>query len=73
VITLILCSAYGSVYLANHKESGFELAIKVVLVTEQGKSVLAKEIDVLKKCKSNNILSYYGMCSRARDCWVGIL
>jgi len=62
--------AYGTVYLAVHKESNFELAIKCVPVTEAGKEVLAKEIDVLKKCKFPHVLSYFGICTRAKEIWI---
>lgn len=65
-----LFSAYGGVYLTTHRETGFVLAVKVVQVTDSAKSVLEKEIDVLKKCKHPNILSYFGTCSRGRECWV---
>lgn len=34
------------------------------------KSALEKEIEVLKKCKSAHILSYYGSCSKVNEVWI---
>lgn len=39
-------------------------------VNEYGKNALQKEVDALKKCKSPNILSYFGSCATAHDVWV---
>ena len=57
-------------WVSCHKETGFELAIKVVPVTDVGRSSIEKEIEVLKKCKSPNVLSYYGACSKPNEVWV---
>jgi serine/threonine protein kinase len=62
--------AFGKVVKAKHKESGFELAVKVVPTSKERRETLEKEIEVLKKCKSPNILSYYGTLSTASELWV---
>eukprot|EP01117_Protostelium_nocturnum_P007587 TRINITY_DN2718_c0_g1_i1.p1 TRINITY_DN2718_c0_g1~~TRINITY_DN2718_c0_g1_i1.p1 ORF type:complete len:567 (+),score=169.17 TRINITY_DN2718_c0_g1_i1:394-2094(+) len=62
--------AYGSVWLAKHRESSAQIAIKVVAVNDIGKAAISKEVDVLKQCKSPNVLSYYGTCSTANEVWI---
>lgn len=65
-------SGYGSVFKAVHKETGFTLAIKSLAVNGNaaGRSDLQKEIDVLKKCRCNNVLSYYGSIAVKNEIWV---
>jgi serine/threonine protein kinase len=58
------------VYKATHIESGFVLAVKIIVVKKEGKAAIEKEIDVLKKCSSPNIVSYYGTCVRGDELWV---
>jgi len=62
--------AYGGVFKAIHKETGFELAVKVVPTRPEAKLALAKEVDVLKKCKNANILSYYGSVIKNNEVWI---
>jgi len=62
--------AFGQVVKAIHKESGFELAVKVVPSSRERRQALEKEIEVLKKCKSPNILSYYGTVSTENELWI---
>lgn len=57
-------------YLATHKQTGYVLAVKKVKMNQTGNNVLTKEIEVLKKCKSPNILSYFGTCSLDNEVWV---
>ena len=47
-----------------HKTVGFELAVKMVLAADDAAQVqsIKDEIDILKQCRQNNIVSYYG-------CW----
>jgi exosome complex RNA-binding protein Rrp42 (RNase PH superfamily) len=56
--------------MATHKETGYNLAVKCVPVTESGRAVLEKEINVLKKLKNTNVLNYYGMVPKGKECWV---
>jgi len=60
--------AYGSVYLTKHRETGYMLAAKVIPVRD--KTGIEKEIEILKACKSPNILSYFGTCSKANEIWI---
>jgi len=62
--------AYAKVSVAKHRETGFLLAIKVVSVSETGRKTLEREVEVLKRCKSTNILSYYGTCSKPNEVWI---
>eukprot|EP01121_Diplochlamys_sp_Union-15-3_P003525 TRINITY_DN1342_c0_g1_i4.p1 TRINITY_DN1342_c0_g1~~TRINITY_DN1342_c0_g1_i4.p1 ORF type:complete len:424 (-),score=90.73 TRINITY_DN1342_c0_g1_i4:37-1200(-) len=63
--------ACGAVYKAKHRESSFELAIKVV--NQSNKTVqqsLEKEIEVLKKCRSPLVVAYYGTALRDESVWI---
>ncbi len=64
--------AYGSVYKAKHKESGFTMAIKEIVLSNADD--LKKEIEILKKCRHSNIVSYYGTCfpPNKKSIWVSI-
>lgn len=61
---------YGAVFKAVHKETGFTLAIKTLALNGAGRSDLQKEIDILKKCRCNNVLSYYGSAVVKNEIWV---
>eukprot|EP01118_Nematostelium_gracile_P013654 TRINITY_DN5188_c0_g1_i1.p1 TRINITY_DN5188_c0_g1~~TRINITY_DN5188_c0_g1_i1.p1 ORF type:complete len:542 (-),score=104.76 TRINITY_DN5188_c0_g1_i1:4-1629(-) len=63
--------AFGQVWKIVHKETGFVLAMKqIALRNHQGKVAIEKEVEVLKQCKSQNILSYYGCCSSEKEVWI---
>ncbi|PRP87191.1 hypothetical protein PROFUN_01453 [Planoprotostelium fungivorum] len=62
--------AYGAVWVARHRETNFQLAVKVVPANEAGKATIAKEVEVLKQCKSPNVLSYFGTCITALEVWI---
>jgi hypothetical protein len=62
--------AYSSVYRAIHRETNFELAVKVVPTKHDMKIILQKEIEILKKCKNKNILSYYGTVVKDYEVWI---
>ncbi|ELP90176.1 hypothetical protein EIN_406400 [Entamoeba invadens IP1] len=52
--------SFGTVYRAVHRQSNFEMAIKILTVEKQQTDALKSEIDILKKCRSSNVVSYYG-------------
>ncbi|EDR21492.1 hypothetical protein EDI_062060 [Entamoeba dispar SAW760] len=52
--------SFGTVYHAVHRQSNFEMAIKILTVNKQQTDALKSEIDILKKCRSPNVVSYYG-------------
>lgn len=58
-------------FKAKHKETEFSMAIKVLPI-ESGTDIseIEKEIEILKKCKSPNIVSYFGTCSVDKNLWV---
>jgi len=62
--------AYGSVYRSIHKASGFLVAIKLVPVSNKQGTDIEKEIEVLKKCRDPNIVSYFGCCIKDRNLWI---
>ncbi len=73
ITKFLFCSAFGKVYKANHKDTGFVMAIKCINMEgtslKESKQIL-KEIDVLKKCRSEHVVSYFGSCLRKNCLWV---
>eukprot|EP01130_Rhizamoeba_saxonica_P004614 TRINITY_DN187_c1_g1_i2.p1 TRINITY_DN187_c1_g1~~TRINITY_DN187_c1_g1_i2.p1 ORF type:complete len:560 (-),score=123.14 TRINITY_DN187_c1_g1_i2:79-1758(-) len=68
---LLGVGASGKVYRAHHKQLDYDVAIKIV----EGKDArireeLEKEIDVLKRCKSDDIVAYYGTFSQDEEVWI---
>lgn len=62
--------AYAHVYRAKHIETGFELAVKILKLKESTMRSLQHEIDVLKKCRSPQIVLYFGTCFPAGELWI---
>jgi len=65
--------ASGKVYKASHKKAKFDIAIKVIhLSNHQLLEDLDKEINVLLKCKSPLVVAYYGsfMNEDAEEVWI---
>ncbi|KAI9011455.1 Mst1 kinase [Gaertneriomyces semiglobifer] len=63
--------AFGSVYKAVLKQSGFVLAIKQIhadRVTER--ETIQKEIDLLRQCRHKNVLQYYGSVLVDNAIWI---
>ena len=51
--------SYGSVYKAVHRETGKEVALKLVPIHGETDS-LKREICILKDCDDEHIVKYYG-------------
>ena len=62
-------SSYGSVWKARHKKSNRTVAIKII-PAESDLNDLMKEITILKECKSDFIIRYYGSYYKDGDLWV---
>ena len=62
-------SSYGSVVKALHKRANRLVAIKIVPV-DSDLNELIKEISILKSCKSEYIVRYYGSYYKNNDLWV---
>lgn len=63
--------AWGKVLKANHKASGFTLAIKIILNTNKTmQESIQKEVEVLKKCRSRAVVAYYGTCLKNNETWI---
>ncbi|KAN0029372.1 hypothetical protein ACTFIV_011263 [Dictyostelium citrinum] len=60
--------SYGTVYKAIHKDTNFVLAIKSIPIKESEE--IEKEISILKKCKSQNIVSYFGSGQQGDNLWI---
>lgn len=61
--------SYGSVYKAQHIQTGQILAIKQVPVdTDLGEII--KEISIMQQCDSPFIVKYYGSYFKNTDLWV---
>lgn len=61
--------SYGSVYKAEHKETGQVLAIKQVPVDTDLQEII-KEISIMQQCDSPYIVKYYGSYFKNTDLWV---
>ncbi|KAL6051330.1 germinal center kinase 1 isoform X1 [Balamuthia mandrillaris] len=62
--------AYGSVYKGTHIASGAVLAIKSCPNLGPARDTVQKEIDILKLCKHDNIVQYYGTCVKGKSLWI---
>jgi len=60
---------YGKVYRAKHKESGFNIAIKMINLEGDGRNI-KDEINILKQCRHANVVSYYGTCDENNKLWI---
>lgn len=66
---LVMHSSYGSVFTALHKKTNRTVAIKVVPV-DSDINDLMREISILKGCKSDYVVRYYGSYYKDNDIWV---
>lgn len=64
-----MVSSYGCVYRARHRESGKVVAIKVIGIKSSSHSFM-KEISMLKECKSDFVVHYYGSYIKNKKIWV---
>ena len=63
-------SAYGDVFKAKWKATGFVLAIKIMKDLKNGENI-KKEIDILREHTQHpNIVGYYGCCFQESTLWV---
>lgn len=69
VYVSLLCSAYGAVFKAMHKESGQLLAIKQVPVDSDLQEII-KEISIMQQCDSPYVVKYFGSYFKNTDLWV---
>ncbi|KAF5917505.1 hypothetical protein HPG69_017397, partial [Diceros bicornis minor] len=61
--------SYGSVYKANHKETGQIVAIKQVPVESDLQEII-KEISIMQQCDSPHVVKYYGSYFKNTDLWI---
>jgi serine/threonine kinase 3 len=69
IINKIGRGSYGSVYKAEHKETGQVLAIKQVPVDTDLQEII-KEISIMQQCDSPYIVKYYGSYFKNTDLWI---
>jgi len=63
--------SFGAVYRASHKTAGIDFAIKTIPIQENDElGDIEHEIEILKKCSSPNIVSYYGCFRNGREFWI---
>eukprot|EP01104_Vermistella_antarctica_P014929 TRINITY_DN479_c0_g1_i1.p1 TRINITY_DN479_c0_g1~~TRINITY_DN479_c0_g1_i1.p1 ORF type:complete len:526 (-),score=156.67 TRINITY_DN479_c0_g1_i1:267-1787(-) len=65
--------AYGAVYKAVHADTNFVMAVKTIQgcgTDPKGQEDLRKEIDILKRCRHNNILNLYGCVAKDNTLWI---
>jgi mitogen-activated protein kinase kinase kinase kinase 1 len=67
--------AAGRVLKARHKKlANFMLAVKIVRQGDKNiQAELEKEMEILKKCRSANVVAYYGTVNRDNESWVQVL
>jgi len=61
--------SFGKVYKALELSTGRTVAIKVVPI-EQDAGEVAREIEMLKTCRSDNIVRYYSSFTRGSELWI---
>lgn len=61
--------AFGAVYEARFKQTGFVMAVKVIEIGKDT-TAIAKEVDLLKRVNHANTVRYYGSCVSGNDIWV---
>lgn len=64
--------SYGCVYSAIHKKTNKEVAIKVVPVDTDIQELM-QEISILKSCRSEYVVRYYGSYYKDNDIWVFVV
>jgi serine/threonine protein kinase len=64
-----VCRSYGAVYKAVHKQTGVEVAIKI-LPADEDLSTLKKEIDFLKRLTCDYVVGYLGCYLFEEELWV---
>eukprot|EP01128_Nolandella_sp_AFSM9_P001544 TRINITY_DN1172_c0_g1_i1.p1 TRINITY_DN1172_c0_g1~~TRINITY_DN1172_c0_g1_i1.p1 ORF type:complete len:1022 (+),score=261.87 TRINITY_DN1172_c0_g1_i1:128-3193(+) len=64
--------ACGRVLKAQHKKlTSLVLAVKIVLQGNKAvQEELEKEMEILKKCRSPNVIAYYGTVLREKETWI---
>mmetsp|Transcript_2496 Transcript_2496/g.5941 ORF Transcript_2496/g.5941 Transcript_2496/m.5941 type:complete len:507 (+) Transcript_2496:61-1581(+) len=63
--------AYGAVYLGQHKEANFTLAIKVVAGgSAKLKAEVDKEMKILRECAHGNVVRYWGCAFEGQKIWI---
>lgn len=64
--------AYGAVFRALHLPTNFVLAVKTVPISENNEqsSDIKKEIEILKQCRHDNIVSLYGCMFHENKLWI---
>ena len=62
--------AYAAVYRARLRDRGLDVAVKLLRLEEDTAAALRQEIDVLKRCRSAQVVSYYGTCALPGQLWV---
>ncbi|KAI9137640.1 kinase-like domain-containing protein [Paraphysoderma sedebokerense] len=72
VLIFTFYSAFGAVYRAVLKQTGFVLAIKEIRMSRAQKeqTTIEKEINMLKKCVHRNTVQYYGCCRKDDAIWI---
>jgi serine/threonine protein kinase len=62
--------SYGAVSKARNRKTDEVVAIKVIPI-ESDQEELQREIDILEKCNSTHIVTYYESFVRGDELWVG--
>ena len=66
----VMLSSYGSVLKARYNKKNTTVAIKIIPISELDSNDLTKEINILRTCKNQNIVKYYGSYRKDNSIWV---
>ena len=62
--------AFGEVYKAVHRETGFVVAVKIIPVTNSSQAqTVRKEIELMRQIRNANVVSYFGTSPRLDKMW----
>ena len=63
-------SSYGGVMKANDNQTGHDVAIKIIPIETDNYKEVAREVSILKRCKSKYIVNYLGGYRTKDEIWV---
>ena len=62
--------SYGGVMKAHDKETDQDVAIKIIPIETDNYKEVAREVSILKRCKSKYIVNYLGGYRTKEEIWV---
>lgn len=69
MLYLVHPSSYGSVFKAKYRKKNCTVAVKIIPSESRDEGIM-REIHILKECKSDYIIRYYGSYYKDDNLWV---